>query len=250
MTLAEARALVRTYINEPKAQTWTDALLNSIIVEANREIYNRIVALCPQWFAGATQYSWPANTPRLNLQTKADVSAVTIGPLVRILAQFTSQQSGNIGASNIPMAMRPFQDVAGLYNSSAQLTSSGSTVSSQNTAYSQTTIYGYCVLGPTMYIWPVPTVAIVINLFAIPSVASPVADADTLLTPGLITNATQLLDHQELVPLLAAIKVKTSVGDPDGGLSGIYRSRLEATERVLAISQSIQNPAQVRGVSI
>lgn len=237
------------YINEPKAQTWTDAQLNSIIVEANREIYNRVVSLCPQWFAGATTYSWPANTSKLNLQTKLDTGGTAIGSIVRVLGQFVVKRTGELGSDNIPVPLRPFQDVASLYNAT-MTQAAGSSTASLNTAYSVTPTYGYCVLGPTMYIWPVPSTATLIAIFGIPTVATPVADADKLLVPGAIANDPQLLDHHELVPLLAAIKAKTAVGDPDGGLSGIYRARLEATERTLAISQSIQNPAQVRGVSI
>lgn len=253
MNLGQARSLVRMYINEVKAQTWTDAQLNSIIQEANREVYSRIVALCPQWFGLNVMFTWPANTPSLYLPTvttlPVTIPPTVVGNLTRVLGVFKLLTASSISATNVPMPLRSYADIPSLFNAPL-FAQAGTSQAATNTAYSASQIYGYCLLGPTMHIWPVPTQDITLSLYAIPTVNAPGADGDNLLVPGSSAGTTQLTDYHELVPLLAAVKAKTAVGDQDGGLSATYKMRLESTERVLAISQTIQNPAQVRGVSV
>lgn len=249
MNLGEARALVRMYINEPKAQTWSDAQLNGIIQEANREVYNRLVSICPQWFASAVQFTWPANTSKINLQTHLDSTGTAIGTTVRVLGVFVLQKIGDLNQDNPPYPMIPKTRISDLYEVKFNnYTVVPSIATSYPSNLSSSITYSYCLLGPDIYCWPVPQTALIISLFRIPTVATPLADGDNLLVPRVITNQTQLFDHHELVPLLAAVKAKTAVGDPDNNLSRIYESRMESSRQSLAIDQQIQNPVQVRGV--
>ena len=115
MNLGEARSLVRMYINEPKAQTWSDAQLNGIIQEANREIYNRLVSICPQWFAGVRTFVWSAKTSKITLPLKADVSGNALGNIVRVLGAFVMQSAGDISQANPPYPMVPKTRISDLY---------------------------------------------------------------------------------------------------------------------------------------
>lgn len=250
MNLGEARSIVRMYINEPKAQTWSDTQLNGIIQEANREIYNRLVSICPQWFAGPRTFVWPAKSYKINLPTKLDATGtVNIGNIVRVLGVFVMQSTGDVSQANPPYPMIPKTRIADLYEVKFNnYTVVPSIATSYPSNLSSSITYMYTLLGPDMYVWPVPESDLYIDIFYIPTVATPVADADNLLVPGLITNATQLTDHHELVPLLAAIKTKTAIGDPDNNLSRIFDSRMDSSKQSLAIDQQIQNPVQVRGV--
>ena len=249
MNLGEARSLVRMYINEPKAQTWSDAQLNGIIQEANREIYNRLVSICPQWFAGPRSFTWPAKSYKINLPTKLDYVGNAVGNIVRVLGVFVMQALGDIGQANPPYPMVPKTRIADLYEVKFNnYTVVPSIATSYPSNLSSAITYMYTLLGPDMYVWPVPETDLYLDLFCIPTVSTPAADADNLLVPGISTNPTQLTDHHELVPLLAAIKAKTAIGDPDNNLSRIFDSRMESSKQSLAIDQQIQNPVQVRGV--
>jgi len=249
VNLGEARSLVRMYINEPIAKTWSDAQLNGIIQEANREVYNRLTSICPQWFASAKQFTWSTNTSKVNLPTKLDSTGTAIGNIVRVLGVFVIQNLGDLNQANPPYPMIPKTRISDLYEVKFNnYTVVPSIATSYPSNLSSSITYSYCLLGPDMYVWPVPAQDIYIDMFVIPTVATPTLDADNLLVPGIIGAPTQLLDHHELVPLLAAVKAKTAVGDPDNNLSRVYDSRMEASKQVLAIDQQIQNPVQVRGV--
>lgn len=249
MNLGEARALVRMYINEPKAQTWSDAQLNGIIQEANREVYNRLVSICPQWFASEKQFTWTSMTPKVNIPTKLDSTGTAIGDVRRVLGVFVLQKIGNVNVDNPPYPMIPKTRISDLYEVKFNnYTVVPSIATSYPSNLSASITYSYCLLGPDIYCWPVPQTDLIISLFQIPTVATPTADNNELLVPGRFSNPTQLFDHHELVPLLAAVKAKTAVGDPDNHLSSIYESRMESSRQSLAIDQQIQNPVQVRGV--
>ena len=248
MTLAEARALVRMYINEPKAATWSDAQLNGVIQEANREIYLRLVSICPQWFSLSSQIVWPAAVHRLNMPTKLDLTGVAIGNIVRVLGVFSLPKQGIPSTDNRPCPLIPRTRISDLYSIGTTSVQSyaGQPGYATNTALYPS--YQYTMLGPDMYIWEIPSSDLVLQMHYIPVVATPTLDTHNMLVPGLIANPVQLADHHELVPLLAAVKAKTAVGDPDSNLSRIFDSRMDASKQSLAIDQQIQNPVQVRGV--
>ena len=246
MNLGQARTLVRMYINEPKAAHWSDAELNGIIQEANREIWLKLCAACPNWLADAGQFTFPAGQSRLFLPTVVPATGVgTIGTLVKVLGLFIVNNAGEFGPGNIPIPMRGITRLSDLYQRGDIAQSQYvATVSGQPPA----PWYAYCLLGTSMYIYPVPQSALILSIFAVSTVATPTSDAHELLVPRDIAGTARLLDHHELVPLLASVKAKTAVGDPDNGLTPVYQSRLRTAMDALCMDQQQQDPTQVRGV--
>lgn len=245
MNLGEARALVRKYVNEPVAQTWTDADLNSLIQEANRAVYLEVCNTSPGWFSSVFGITYPANQPFLYLWgALPSGSVVALGEVVRILGIFRIKTLGAYGPNNRPVPLKTFTRISDLLGLDAQLNSQivqyGSNIESQQ--------FGYVTLGSNLFLWPVPQEALSLAVFATPNVATPIADADNLLCPWQLSIGPQLTIHHELIPMLAAIKAKSWVGAEDNGLSTIYANRLKAMKDAIALQQQIQDPAQVRGV--
>jgi hypothetical protein len=246
VNLGEARALVRSYINEPLAATWTDARLNSIIQEANREIWHKFSTACSNWLAGAAVFQYPANTVRLALPAIVPLGGGVIGITQKVLGLFTLANFAQPGSSNVPVPMRAFPKIADLYlaGSSAQ----GVTYSGAVSYDYPGQWYNYTLMGTDLYVWPIPAQVINILIFGIPTVATPTFDTDNLFVGRVITDPTRLTDHHELVALLAAVKAKAMVGDPDNGLTDIFKHRLQSSLQVLALDQQMQDPQQVRGI--
>jgi hypothetical protein len=245
--LGEARTLVRQYINEPLAARWSDATLNGVIQEANREIWHKLSTSAPNWLAGSNQFTWPANAASLYIPTVVPVSGGTIGILQKVLGFFVVPNSGAIGNNNIPTPMRGITRIADLYGQRGQYVD-GSPVQPSAVTGQTWAQFNYTLLGTTAYIWPVPQQALIVNIYGVATVATPTSDAHNLLVGHVITDPTVLPDHHELVPLLASVKAKAMVGDPDNGLASLYASRLQSSIQVLTLDQQMQDPQQVRGV--
>lgn len=243
MNLGEARTLVRAYINEKIAATWSDAQLNGLVQEANREVWHKLSTQCPNWLAGSTIFVYPANATVLSLPAVVPIGGGTIGILQKVLGFFTLPTFAQPSQNNLPFPMRGYGKIADLY-----LTGQGESGGYQQSLYSQQWAYSYTLMGTDLYLWPVPQQAVNILAFAVPTVATPTGDANNLFVGGVIANPTRLLDHQELVPLLAAVKAKTMVGDPDNGLTDVFKARLQSTIQVLTLDQQQQDPLQVRGI--
>lgn len=243
MNLGQARALVRKYINEPVEATWTDADLNSLIQESNRAIYLEICNTAPGWFSNAFGFTYPANSPDLYLwNVIPEGSVVALGETVRVLGLFRRQSAGPIGPNNLPVPMKPYLRISDMLHPEADV------AQYSNGFQGIGVVHGYVLLGSQLFVWPVPQQPLYLAMFATPNVATPTADNDGLLCPWQITVGSQLTMHHELIPMLAAIKAKSWTGAPDNGLSTIYANRLKAMKDALALQQSLQDPAQVRGV--
>jgi len=245
MNLGQARALVRKYINEPVASTWEDSDLNSLIQEANRTVYLEICNTSPGWFSNVFGVTFPAGVPDVYLWGLVpEGSAVALGETVRILGIYRRQATGPFGPNNLPVPLKQHLRISDLLHPEADVAVYGNGYPGA----ANSTVHGYVTMGSQLFVWPVPQQPLYLAIFATPDVATPTADNDGLLCPWQITVGSQLRMHHELVPMLAAIKAKSWVGAPDNGLSTIYDNRLKAMRQALAIQQSLQDPAQVRGV--
>lgn len=243
MNLGQARALVRDYINEQVERQWTDAKLNALVQEANRQIYLEVCNTGYGWFAVPFVVSYPAGQSAIDFWSLVPTGQATImGELVRILGIYRLQTLSAIGPGNVPSPLKPYFRISDMYASDSQV---GEYV--QGYAATQR-LYGYVTLGAVLCVWPVPQETLPLLVYAVPMVATPVVDADNLLCPWKLSITPQLTHNHELIPMLAAIKAKTQVGDPDNGLSTLYANRLKAMKDAIAMQQQIQDPAQVRGV--
>lgn len=245
MNLGQARALVRKYINEPVAATWEDADLNSLIQEANRAVYLEVCNTSPGWFSNVFGITYPAGQAYVYLWGLIpEGSAIALGETVRILGIYRRQTTGPIGPNNLPSPLKQYLRISDMYHQESEVNTYGNGF----VAAAQGVAHGYVTMGSQLFMWPVPQQDLPLALFATPNVATPTADNDGLLIPWALSVGSQLTMHHELVAMLAAIKAKSWVGAPDNGLSTIYANRLKAMKDALAIQQSLQDPAQVRGV--
>jgi hypothetical protein len=258
MTLGEARALVRLYINEPKAAHWTDAQLDTLIKLSNIDVFHQLVAQSPDSFVAITQVEIPANSGFINLADLPYLYSSTFknGFFTRILgvatanAKYTSATTfaGSPGTATSPIP--PVTRITDLYAFGAGQDSVSLGVNNSRP------LTWKAVNNSQLFLYPHPPQTTWLWVWFIPTLRQPILDGDSLLVVGgpatgtfwFVNNNVAMFD--ELVPLLAAVKAKASVGDQDDGLAGIYRSRVDTMKQVLASSLQNMTPQTIMGNNI
>ena len=260
MNLGEARSIVRLYINEPRAAHWTDAQLNTLIQLSNTEIYHQLVAQTPDLFTAFNQFSVPAGTWTIDFSDQALLYFVTNkqGPALTVLGVATSTQrlqanSGGFGAPGCDF--KPITPVTRMNDLlTHSVNADGYTAGVNNRTPNTCRV----INGTTMMFNPVPQQQFYLWMWFVPNVIVPTADISSLLCAGYAPGGTlhwQLSTvlsetFDELVPLLAAIKAKISVGDQDDGLPALYRAKLDSMKNTLGLSLQRQTPQSIMGVQV
>lgn len=260
MNLGEARSLVRLYINEPRAAHWTDAQLNTLIQLSNTEIYHQLVAQTPDLFTAFNQFLVPAGTWTIDFSAQAQFYSNTNvqGPALLVLGVSTSNKrlavnDGGFGAPGCDF--KPVTPVTRMNDLLTHSVNADGYTAGVNNATPNT----YRVInGTTMLFNPVPQQSFYLWMWFVPNVIVPTADNFPLLragyAPGGILQWAIAPDlsstFDELVPLLAAIKAKISVGDQDDGLPALYRAKLDSMKNTLGLSLQRQTPQSIMGVQV
>lgn len=261
MNLGEARALVRLYINEPKAAHWTDAQLNQLISLANLDVFHQIVAQTPDVYTAFNQFLVPTNTQTLDFgdQRYVYLNNTKQSACTQVLCVAASKERfvlatqanafGAPGTNTVPLM--PMTKVVDLLTHSPNPDGYSAGV---NNGYPTS----YKIINNRVILFaPVPQQAFYLWMWFVPMLAENgtlTSDAAPLLQAGGTEGANKWYlpytptPYDELVPLLAAIRAKVSVGDADDGLSALYRSRVDSMKNVLGSSLQRQTPQSIMGV--
>lgn len=259
MTLGEARALVRLYINEPKAAHWTDAQLDTLIKLSNIDVFHQLIAQSPDSFVAVSQVEIPANSGFIDFASGAFNYSASLknGYFTRILGIATANAkyvpatntnfSGAPGTATSPIP--PVTRITDLYQFGNVQDNASLGV---NNSRPQT---WKAVNNSNIYLYPHPQQVTWLWVWFIPALRQPTTDNSALLTAGDATGSgwsvvNNVAAFDELVPLLAAVKAKATVGDQDDGLAGIYRSRVDTMKQVLASSLQNMTPQTIMGNNI
>jgi hypothetical protein len=259
MNLGEARSLVRLYINEPRAAHWTDAQLNTLIQLSNVEVYHQIVAQSPDMFTHFGQFLIPAGTWQFDFadsQIFGSTSGIKNGPALQVLGVSVSNkkfvlQTGENGFGYPNCDFQVLQPATRMNDLLTHSRNADGYTAGVNNQYPTTyKTYG----GRRIALNPVAQQSFYLWLWFVPNVVTPTGDTDQLLLAGFVTSpsAAWYLEgnekqFDELVPLLAAIKAKASVGDQDDGLAALYRARLDSMKNVIGLSLQRQTPQTIMG---
>jgi len=261
MNLGEARSLVRLYINEPRAAHWTDAQLNTLIQLSNTEIYHQLVAQTPDLFTAFNQFLVPAGTWTMNFSAQAMFysNALVQGPALLVLGVSTSNKQASLSGANCFGApgcdFKPITPVTRMNDLLTHSVNADGYTAGVNNA----TPNSYRVInGTTIVFNPVPQQSFYLWMWFVPNVIVPTEDNSHLLLAGYSQgggtnwNVPYVLSgtFDELVPLLAAIKAKISVGDQDDGLPALYRAKLDSMKNTLGLSLQRQTPQSIMGVQV
>lgn len=259
MNLGEARELVRLYINEPKAAHWTDAQLDTLIKLSNIDVFHQLIAQSPDSFVACSQIEIPANSGFISFSDLPYNYSATLknGYFIRILGVATANAkyagattfagAPNTATSPIPPVTR-ITDLYGMGN--VQDNTSLGINNSRPLTWK-------AINNSQIYLYPHPAQVTWLWVWFIPNLRTLSSDASALLTVGNpITGSTfwfvdnNVAAFDELVPLLAAVKAKASVGDQDDGLAAIYRSRVDTMKQVLASSLQNMTPQTIMGHNV
>jgi hypothetical protein len=259
MTLGEARALVRLYINEPKAAHWTDAQLDTLIKLSNIDVFHQLIAQSPDSFVAFSQIEIPAQTGAIDFASAPLNYSASLknGFFTRILGIATANAkyvaSTNANFSGAPgTATSPIPPVTRI----TDLYSIGNVQDNASLGINNSRPLTWKATNNTLlYLYPHPQQVTWLWVWYIPGLRQPTTDNSNLLAAGDATGsgwtvANNIAMFDELVPLLAAVKAKASVGDQDDGLAGIYRSRVDTMKQVLASSLQNMTPQTIMGNNI
>ena len=255
MNLGEARALVRLYINEPKAATWTDAQLNGLIRDANLSVFQTLVAQTPDIFTAVNQFSVAAGTRIIDFSSELYlyIANTKMGPAVQVLGVAVSRQRmSNVTAQISPgldcKILTPATRVLDLLVDSPQYMQTTSTLAlPEYPSYYKIINNRQILLSPEtqqqFYMW----------MWFVPSLVQPTVDNQPLLGAGSTEGSTSWTinadndTYDELVPLLASIKAKTTVGGDASQLVALYKDRLDTIKDLLRMSLERQTPTRIVG---
>jgi len=260
MNLGEARSLVRLYINEPRAAHWTDAQLNTLIQLSNTEIYHQLVAQTPDLFTAFNQFLVPAGkwTIDFSIQERFYNNTRFQGPALLVLGVSTSNKRLAVNDGGFGAPGCDFKPVTPVTRMNDLLTHSVNADGYTAGVNNATPNVYRVVNGTMMFFNPVPQQSFYLWMWFVPNVIVPTLDASQLLLAGyapggtlqwaIPTDLSSTFD--ELVPLLAAIKAKISVGDQDDGLPALYRAKLDSMKNTLGLSLQRQTPQSIMGVQV
>lgn len=254
MNLGEARALVRLYINEPKAAAWTDAQLNGLIQNANLSVFQTLVAQTPDIFTAVNQFSVASGTRIVDFSAEAQLylPILKMGPAVQVLGVAASKQKAVSTPQLAPgldcKILTPATRVLDLIVDSPQYMQTTSTLAlPEYPTYYKIINNRQILLSPEtqqqFYLW----------IWFVPSLVQPTADNNVLLAAGSSEGTTTWTiaadndTYDELVPLLAAIKAKTTVGGDASQLVALYKDRLDTIKDLLRMSLERQTPTRIVG---
>jgi hypothetical protein len=259
MNLGEARELVRLYINEPKAAHWSDAQLDTLIKLSNIDVFHQLIAQSPDSFVAFSQVEIPANSGFIDFSTMSFNYSATLknGYFTRILgvatanAKYTASTNTNFaGAPNTATApIPPVTRITDLYGI-------GNVQDNTSLGINNSRPLTWKALNNTqLLLYPHPAQVTWLWVWFIPNLRALSSDNSALLACGDATAGgwsvvNNVAAFDELVPLLAAVKAKASVGDQDDGLAGIYRSRVDTMKQVLASSLQNMTPQTIMGHNV
>lgn len=247
MDLSTARTRVRLYINEPKADHFTDANLTALIQEANYEVYARVVAAAPDRYGTFGTFTVPVESTSLNVSTATRSEGGTMGRWVKVLALVQSKPTSSTPSQNTIHWLQPCTKMADMFirPDVARLQTESSTAGGNPSGSSVAGTYVWKFMGSNLYLFPYPTEALQLTMWYVPVVYNPTADGHYLLSTDGTTE--MLPEFAEVVVLLAAVKARAAVMDQDSMLAQVYKSRLESMITALATMQQSVEPARIKG---
>lgn len=230
MNLGTARESVRFYVNEPVAAHFSDARLNALIVDANYELAALAMTKCQDTFVRVVRVNVPAGSQKLsNLNTVNDIDTTTpVGRWATILGVVLLADGAVASdpSDYLDIPLEPVHYITNLWK-----------------PIEQQARYAYKFLRRDMWLWPIPKQDLQLRIVIVPIVATPVVDADLLLSIDNV--AVELPEWAELVPMLAALKAKAGVPDELAALSALYKLKLQTFTDSMGLTQQRQQPSRV-----
>ena len=230
MNLGEAVTQTRLYINEKVPASWKDVELKRLIVDANYELAAMAAGLNQDLFARDRIYQIQPNTLKIGpLDQIAPVSGTPIGLWQKVTGVWFLSKTYN----TLEQAKNEVQAMEAVTNMGKMFDRNGRESPLQ-----------FKVRGRNLWIWPPqPTQSYYIYVSIIPVVNKPVNDSDPLLDFGE-GSVGELPEWHELIPMLAALKAKSGQSDSMQPVATIYKAKLDAFSRAVAIMQQTMTPAR------
>jgi len=240
--LADARARVRFFVNEPSAAQWTDAKLNNLIVAANREIYSDICARTVDYFYKRVRVTYPGNSVSIELNDTDDQSTagpvLKVGRWTRVIGLFELDEQADPSPTNGASVMPVAEDIIELYQ--------GSVTGPAEDPWTQ--IAGgsrqWKLYGRNLFVYPMSSTDLFLWIHMVPVVFDPIADANQLLSLDSGTTG-ELLEHHDIIPMLAAIDILVNVGEDSTDLRSRYVRKFQTLVDTLGLQQQSQAPSRV-----
>ena len=236
MNRGEARTRCRVYLNERSAAQWSDTELDDLLLEAEREVYEEIVAKAPQLFTKVARFTWSGDTFSIDLSAQLDSTAAALGDYWHVRALFTLEKNAAPGRTNQPIPFYPAQNMVDLW---IDTHAANQVISSRNALGEQ-----WLEDGGTMYIHPVPQNDRYLWIHLLPRLNVTSTDAMVLLSIDSGTSS-PIVEMHELIPILAAVKALASVRDAPQSLGLIYKRRLDAALKMLGPTSNRMEPRRV-----
>ena len=221
MNLREARYLVREYLLETKAAQFDDLTLDSLIAEANNQVWAEILSVMDDRIGEEHVFSYPVDAPSIDFASTTTVAGASVPSWLYITSIMKSDKS-SVSANDPLTVVEASPDYDSLFDVQS---------------YEQSK---YFLSGSKMHIWPIPDTTTYIHVQLVPPVSKPVADTDILLN-----NIQCLVMFHEIVVLLATIRARTMTEDPIEGFAQIYKIRRQSMQDCLTSSQQRHSSIRV-----
>ena len=221
MNLREARYLVREYLLETKAAQFDDLTLDSLIAEANNQVWAEILSVMDDRIGEEHVFPYPIDTPSIDFASTTTVAGASVPSWLYITSIMKSDKS-SVSANDPLTVVEASPDYDSLFDVQS---------------YEQSK---YFLSGSKMHIWPIPDTTTYIHVQLVPPVSRPVLDGDILLN-----NVQCLVMFHEIVVLLATIRARTMTEDPIEGFAQIYKIRRQSMQDCLTSSQQRHSSVRV-----
>jgi len=163
-TRGTAKTLAKTLLDEKSDTFFSQTNQNNLVDEANRIVWRELIKANHEFFLDTAELTYPANAD----STSIEVGTITTTPY-KIVEIGHTPSSGDISPSNAYTQWRPMRfseryQVQQLYNTARS-----------------SSFYHYALVSNSLFVAPIPTSALNVQLFYISPLAAMTSDSDELL---------------------------------------------------------------------
>jgi len=173
MQRSEIVSLAKSLLDEKGSLYFTDALMNTLADEANKDVYRVLIRVCPDHLLDTKEFTWTSSAERMNMDTILGTDGGTQLRVYKLLGLESTQGSGGVTSSNLPTKWMPMR-----FTDRSKLLSHGGVNGAASGSYGPRY---YALQDKYIYCAPIPQEALNVNMYYIRDLFAFSADSDHAL---------------------------------------------------------------------
>jgi hypothetical protein len=159
MQRSEIVSLAKSLLDEKGSLYFTDALMNTLADEANKDVYRILIRVCPDHLLDSKEFTWTSGAERMDMDTVLGTDGGTQLRVYKLLGIESTESSGGVTSDNLPTKWMPMR-----FTDRSKLLRSGGVSGVSNVGYASR---HYALQDKYIYCAPIPQAALNVNMYYI-----------------------------------------------------------------------------------